>query len=332
MWLVTGHCGLVGSAVQRELLARDAALDVAVASRDQVDLRDEWAVRGWFDETRPRFVVHSAGRVGGIQANRSAPVDFFYDNTLMHVTVLRAAWQVGVEKLLYLGSSCIYPRDCPQPIREEYLLSGPLEPTNEAYAIAKISGLMSCRFYRRQYGCNFISAMPTNLYGPRDNFSLENSHVLPALMRKFHDAKCRGDSQVVVWGTGKPRRELLHVDDLAAACLFLMEHYDEEQPINVGTGEDVSIAELADRVRAVVYPEAELVFDTTKPDGTPRKLLDVSRIHDLGWRHQIDLQDGIERTYQWFVENLASDNVRLEPLGPTRTRSMPLISRGGGTA
>ncbi len=232
------------------------------------------------------------GLVGGIHANRSRPVDFFRENTLIHMSVLRAAWQSGVKKLLYLGSSCIYPRDCPQPIREEYLMTGPLESTNEAYAVAKISGLLSCKFYRQQHGCNFISAMPTNLYGPNDNFDLDSSHVLPALIRKFHDAKVRGDSSVTVWGTGKPRREFLHVDDLAAACLFLMEHYDDEQTINVGSGQDVSIAELADLVRAIVYPEATVRYDTSKPDGTPRKLLDVSRIHDLGWRHQIELEQG----------------------------------------
>jgi GDP-L-fucose synthase len=219
---------------------------------------------------------------------------------MLHATVLRAAWRTGVAKLLYLGSSCIYPRDCPQPIREEYLLTGPLEKTNEAYAIAKIAGLKSCEAYRRQYGCNFISAMPTNLYGPNDNFDLASSHVLPALIRKFHDCRVNNESRVVIWGTGKPRREFLHVDDLADACLFLLDAYNEESTINVGTGEDLTIQELAEAVRDVVCPGAELAFDPKMPDGTPRKLLDVSRLHSLGWRHKTSLLDGITSTYEWF--------------------------------
>ncbi|OYV89217.1 MAG: GDP-fucose synthetase [Acidobacteria bacterium 21-70-11] len=222
---------------------------------------------------------------------------------MIHATVVHAAYREGVRKLLYLGSSCIYPRECPQPMREESLLTGPLEPTNEPYAVAKIAGIKLCQAYRRQYGCDFISAMPTNLYGPGDNFDLSSSHVLPALIRKFHDAKTAGRFEVVVWGTGAPRREFLHVDDLADACLFLMERYDEDIHLNVGTGEDLSIRELAEMVAAVVYPEGRLVFDASKPDGTPRKLLDVSRLHALGWRHRIELRAGIEATYSWFREH-----------------------------
>jgi GDP-L-fucose synthase len=225
---------------------------------------------------------------------------------MLHATVLRAAWQNKVRKLLYLGSSCIYPRDCPQPIKEEYLLTGPLEPTNDAYAIAKIAGVKSCEAYRRQYGCRFISAMPTNLYGPEDNFDLSSSHVLPALIRRFHEAKRAESPEVVVWGTGAPRREFLHVDDLARACLFLLERYDEPQTINVGCGEDIAIGELAALVRGVVYPEAEIVFDRTKPDGTPRKLLDVSRLRALGWEPRISLSEGVRRTYSWYLESSGS--------------------------
>jgi len=224
---------------------------------------------------------------------------------MIHATVVHAAWVHGVRKLLYLGSSCIYPRECPQPMREEHLLSGHLEPTNEPYAVAKIAGITLCRSYRRQYGCDFISAMPTNLYGPNDNFDLSSSHVLPALIRKFHDARVAGRGEVVIWGTGAPRREFLHVDDLADACLFLMERYDGDTHLNIGCGEDLSIRELAELVRDVVYPEARLTFDATKPDGTPRKLLDVSRIHALGWRHRIPLREGVEQTYRWFLHNEA---------------------------
>jgi GDP-L-fucose synthase len=304
---VTGHRGLLGSAVRRAYVAKNG-VEPLVCPRTEVDLRDHWAVENWFAENRPNHVIHCAGTVGGILANDSRPVDFFYDNSLMHQTVLRAAQMFGVDKLLYVGSSCIYPRDCPQPIREEYLLTGTLEPTNAAYALAKISGVMSCQFYRKQYASNFISAMPTNLYGPHDNFDLNSSHVLPALIRKFHEAKLQGDSHVTVWGSGKPRREFLHVDDLADACLFLMEHYNEPMPINVGTGEDLTIAELADVVRMIVYPEAKIAFDRSRPDGTPRKLLDVSRIHALGWKHRIDLEPGIRKTYAWFVQSQLGDD------------------------
>ena len=294
---------MVGSAIVR-CLERNGFTNLLTATRAELDLRDPATVDQWFRQARPEYVLHAAGTVGGIQANSTRPAEFMYDNLMIHATVLRSAWQHPVKKLLYLGSSCIYPRDCPQPMREEDLLSGPLEPTNEAYALAKITGLKSCQYYRQQYGCNFVSAMPTNLYGTNDNFDLESSHVLPAMINKFHQAKLAGSPEVSIWGSGSPQRELLHVEDLAEACLFLLENYEEPQTINVGTGQDVSIAELAALVGQIVYPEAKLVFDRDKPDGTPRKLLDVTRIHHLGWKHQIELADGIRSTYQWFLENL----------------------------
>ena len=302
---VAGHSGLVGSAVLRRL-EREGFTNVLTATRDQLDLRDQAAVNYWFQANRPEYVYLVAGTVGGIFANSTRPAEFIYDNMMIHATVVHAAHLFEVEKLLYLGSSCIYPRACPQPMREEYLLSSPLEPTNESYAVAKIAGIKLCQAYRRQYGRDFISAMPTNLYGPNDNFDLESSHVVPAMIRRFHDAKLESRDQVVIWGTGNPRREFLHVDDLADACLFLMRNFDEESHINVGTGEDMTIRELAELVGEVVYPEAQLVFDTTKPDGTPQKLLDVSRLHDLGWKHSIDLREGVELTYGWFQDNVDS--------------------------
>ncbi len=301
-FFVSGHRGLVGSAVCRRLAA-DGYQNVLTATREELDLCDQAAVSQWFALHRPEYVVHVAGKVGGIEANRSRPAEFLYDNLMIHATVLRAAWKNETKKLLYLGSSCIYPRACDQPIKEEYLLTGPLEETNEAYAIAKIAGLMSCQAYRRQYGCDFISAMPTNLYGPNDNFDLTTSHVLPALIRKFYEAKLAGAQEVVVWGSGTPKREFLHVDDLASACLFLLNHYEDEQTINVGTGQDVTIRELAELVGRVVYPDSRIVFDTTKPDGTPRKLLDVSRLSALGWRYAIELEEGVRRTFEWFLEH-----------------------------
>ena len=299
---VAGHAGLVGSAVTRRLRAGGYA-NLLTAERDELDLRDQGAVDRWFTDNRPEYVFLVAGTVGGILANSTRPAEFIYDNMMIHATVVQAAYREGARKLLYLGSSCIYPRECPQPMKEEYLLTGPLEPTNEPYAVAKIAGIKLCQAYRRQYGCDFISAMPTNLYGPNDNFDLTSSHVLPALIRKFHDAKAGGRAEVVIWGTGSPRREFLHVDDLADACLFLMERYDENIHINVGTGEDLSIRELAEMVRDVVFPQARLVFDASKPDGTPRKLLDVSRLRALGWKHRISLRDGIASTYRWFLDN-----------------------------
>jgi GDP-L-fucose synthase len=305
---VAGHRGLVGSAITRRL--EDAGFaDLLRATREQLDLRDQAAVNYWFRANRPEYVILAAGTVGGIVANSTRPAEFIYDNMLIHATVVHAAHMYGVKKLLYLGSSCIYPREAPQPMPEEALLTGPLEPTNEAYAIAKIAGIKLCESYRRQYGCNFISAMPTNLYGPNDNFDLNASHVVPALIRKFHEAKLKGEPRVAIWGTGTPRREFLHVDDLADACLFLMERYDEQRHVNVGTGEDLSIRELAEMVKGIVYPQAALEFDATKPDGMMRKRLDVSRLHALGWRHRIGLQQGIASTYAWFVENYAAARV-----------------------
>jgi GDP-L-fucose synthase len=296
---VAGHGGLVGSAVVRALQGHGCA-NVLTATRDQVDLRDQAAVNYWFRANRPEYVFLVAGTVGGILANSTRPAEFIYDNMMIHATVVHAAHVYGVRKLLYLGSSCIYPRECSQPMREEHLLTGALEPTNEAYAVAKIAGIKLCQAYRRQYGCDFISAMPTNLYGPNDNFDLTNSHVLPALIRRFHDARQRGEEEIVVWGTGSPRREFLHADDLASACLFLMDRYDEAVHVNIGTGEDLTIRELVEIVGAVVHPAARITFDASKPDGMPRKRLDVTRLHELGWRHRIALRDGIEATYEWF--------------------------------
>jgi len=298
---VAGHRGLVGSALVRKLEA-EGFTRVLSATRQQLDLRDQSAVNTWFQANRPEYVFLVAGTVGGIMANSTRPAEFIYDNLMIHATVVEASRATKVGRLLYLGSSCIYPRQCPQPIREEYLLGGQLEPTNDAYAIAKIAGIRLCRAYRQQYGCDFISAMPTNLYGPGDNFDLTSSHVVPALMRKFHDAREQGAAFATVWGSGTPRREFLHVDDLADACLFLMEHYDGDEHINVGTGEDLSIRELAEMIRDIVAPDVDIRFDASKPDGTPRKLLDVTRLHALPWRHRIALRAGLASTYQWFRE------------------------------
>jgi len=295
---VAGHGGLVGSAVLRTL-ERRGFTNILTASREQLDLRDQAAVNYWFKANRPQYVYLVAGTVGGIMANSTRPAEFLYDNLLIHATVVHASYLYGVKKLLYLGSSCIYPRMAHQPISESELLTGELEPTNEPYAIAKISGIKLCESYRKQYGCNFISAMPTNLYGPNDNFDLESSHVLPALLRRFHEA--RPDKTVTIWGSGTPRREFLHVDDLADACLFLMDNYAGLGHINVGTGVDVSIRELAEMIRTVVAPESTLAFDLEKPDGTPRKLLDVSKLRALGWEAKIPLDQGIASTYQWFL-------------------------------
>lgn len=299
---VAGHRGLAGSAIFRRLQA-EGFVNLLTASRQELDLRDQIAADAWFERNRPEYVFLAAGTVGGILANSTRPAEFLYDNLMIVGTVVHAAYRTGVLKLLYLGSSCIYPRECPQPIKEEYLLTGPLEPTNEYYALAKIAGVRLCQAYRKQYGCQFISAMPTNLYGPGDDFDLESAHVLPALLRKCHEAGTRGGGPVVVWGTGRPRREFLHVDDLADACLFLMRHYESEDPINVGTGKDLTIRELAERIRDIAAPQSELIFDSSKPDGMPRKLLDVSRLHALGWRHRIELDAGLRSVYSWFREN-----------------------------
>ena len=307
---VAGHRGLVGSAIVRRLEA-DGFADLRTVGRDALDLRDQAAVDVWFDAERPRYVFLVAGTVGGIHANSTRPAEFLYDNLMIHSTVVQAAHRTGVDKLLYLGSSCIYPRHADQPITEEALLAGPLEPTNEGYALAKIAGIKLCETYRRQYGDDFISAMPTNLYGPGDNFDLEGGHVLPALMRRFHEAREAGDGSVAVWGTGTARREFLHVDDLADACLFLMDRYSEIGHVNVGTGVDLTIRELAETVRDLVHPEGKLVFDTSRPDGMPRKVLDVSRLTDLGWTATTSLADGLADTYRWYLEAAQRGTLRL---------------------
>jgi GDP-L-fucose synthase len=318
---VAGHRGLVGSAIVRRLEAEGFG-NLLLAGREQLDLRDQAAVDYWFRANRPDYVFLVAGTVGGILPNSQRPAEFIYDNLMIHATVVHAAHHFGVKKLLYLGSSCIYPRESPQPMTEAELLAGPLEPTNEAYAIAKIAGIKLCAAYKQQYGCNFISGMPTNLYGPHDNFDLETSHVLPALIRRFHEAKLRGDDQVVMWGSGSPRREFMHVEDLADACLFLMRHYEGDSHVNIGTGEDISIRELAEQVRDLVHPGAEIVLDASKPDGMPRKLLDVSLLHELGWRHRTGLAEGIASTYAWLVEHY--DEVATPADAPT----IPLRSVG----
>jgi len=298
---VAGHRGLVGSAVLRRLKA-EGFVNLVIRTRDELDLRDQAAVNRFFEEERPEYVFLSAAKVGGILANSTYPADFIRDNLQIQTNVIDAAYRSGSKKLLFLGSSCIYPKHAPQPMKEEHLLTGPLEPTNEWYAIAKIAGIKMAQAYHRQYGFNTISLMPTNLYGPGDNFDLETSHVIPALIRKFHEAKVRGEPHVVVWGTGKPRREFLHVDDLADAAVFLMRNYDGEAFVNVGVGQDISIRELAELIREVVGFEGEIRFDTSKPDGTPRKLLDVSKLNALGWRARIPLREGLRQTYQWYVE------------------------------
>jgi GDP-L-fucose synthase len=301
---VAGHHGLVGSALVREL-ERRGQRDLLLRSRAELDLCNQAAVEAFFRDTQPAQVYLAAAKVGGIRANDTYPADFLRDNLQIQTNVIHSAWRAGVRKLCFLGSSCIYPRLAPQPIREDSLLTGPLEPTNEWYAIAKIAGIKLCQAYRRQHGFNAIALMPTNLYGPGDNFDLENSHVLPALIRRFHEAKLRGDAEVVVWGTGTPRREFLHVDDLASAVVHLMGSYDGAELVNIGCGEDVSIRELAELVARVVGYPGRLAFDPTKPDGTPRKLLDVTRLDALGWKPRIGLEEGLRGTYEWFLANQA---------------------------
>jgi len=299
---VAGHTGLVGSAVVRRLGAAEGLL---VRTMEELDLTDQRATREFFERERPDEVYLVAARVGGIQTNRAYPAEFLYQNLMIEANVIDAAWRSGVRKLLFTGSSCIYPKLAPQPIREEHLLTGPLEPTNEWYAVAKIAGIKMCQAYRRQYGFRAISAMPTNLYGPGDNFDLETSHVMPALLRKFHEAKRAGAPRVTVWGTGTPRREFLHVDDLADALVFLMERYDAEEIINVGTGEDLTIGELCAMVRDAVGYAGEIAYDASMPDGTPRKVMDVSRLRALGWAPRVGLREGIEATYRWYLEHRA---------------------------
>lgn len=293
---------MAGSAIVRRL-EQAGCSNILTVDRKSVDLRNQLQVDTWFKENRPKFVFLAAGTVGGIQANSSRPAEFLYDNMMIHATVVHASHQNDVEKLLYLGSSCIYPRMALQPMSEDQLLEGPLEPSNEPYAIAKIAGIKLCQSYRAQYGRNFISGMPTNLYGPNDNFDLESSHVLPALMRKFHEAKLNKLPSVQIWGSGTARREFLYVDDLADACLYLMRNYNENSHVNIGTGVEVSIKELAETLRDVIYPTATLEWDSARPDGTPRKLLDVKMLSDLGWSATIDLRSGIVDTYDWFAKN-----------------------------
>ena len=305
---VAGHKGLVGSAIVRKL-SSEGYSDLITRSHKELDLTRQADVEAFFRSERPGYVFLAAARVGGILANNTYPAEFIYENLMIQGNVIHESYRARVKKLLFLGSSCIYPRDCPQPMREEYLLSGKLEPTNEPYAIAKIAGIKMCQSYNRQYGTKFVSVMPTNLYGPGDNFDLQTSHALPALIRKFHEAKGRDERQVTsdktrgvvsIWGTGKPRREFLYVDDLADACLFIMNNYDEGEIINIGVGKDISIGELAELIKEIVGFEGSIQYDPSKPDGTPRKLLDVSKLESLGWRSKTSLREGIEKTYEWY--------------------------------
>jgi GDP-L-fucose synthase len=301
---ITGHRGLVGSAIVRACRAAGCG-DLLLRTHGELDLRSASAVDAFFANQRPEYVIHAAGRVGGIRANDTQPADFLRDNLQMAVNVIDCAWRHGVKKLLFLGSSCIYPKLAPQPLREEYLLTGALEPTNEGYAIAKLAGLKMAQTYRQQYGFDAITLLPTNLYGPNDNFDLEHSHVLPALLRKFDAAQRSGAQRVTIWGSGTPRREFLHVDDLADCCLFVMQHYSDAMPLNVGWGEDLSIRELAGLIARVVGFSGRLEFDASRPDGTPRKLLDVSRLRALGWRPRIELENGVRETYAWYADSLS---------------------------
>ena len=299
---VAGHRGLVGSAIVRNLQEKGFN-NIMCRTHKELDLTNQNEVRKFFEEERPEYVFLAAAKVGGIYANNTYPADFIYENLMIQNNIIKAAHDFEVKKLLFLGSTCIYPKMAPQPIKEDYLLTGSLEETNEAYAVAKIAGLEMCKFFKRQYGDNFISCMPTNLYGPNDNFDLKNSHVLPALIRKFHEAKVNNSEVVEVWGTGKPLREFLYVDDMADACVFLMENYDGEQHVNIGTGVEVSIRELAETVKEVVGFGGELVFNTNMPDGTPRKLTTVDKLNGLGWKHKVDLEEGINLAYNWFLDN-----------------------------
>ncbi|NLZ74793.1 GDP-L-fucose synthase [Candidatus Falkowbacteria bacterium] len=299
---VAGHRGLVGSAILRKLKEKGYK-NIIVKSHQELDLLNQAAVDTFFKKYKPEYVFLAAAKVGGILANKEKPAEFIYENLMIAANVINAAYKYKVKKLLFLGSSCIYPRLAPQPIKEEYLLTSPLEKTNEAYAIAKIAGLKLCEFYNRQYKTNYISVMPTNLYGPNDNFDLNSSHVLPALIRKFHDAKMKNNKSVTLWGSGRPKREFLHVDDLAEATIFLMNKYNGQEIINIGCGEDLSIKELANKVKAITGYKGKIIWDKTKPDGTPRKLLNIDKLKKLGWKPKINLDKGILGTYRWFVEN-----------------------------
>lgn len=299
---IAGHRGLVGGAIYR-LLTGLGYTNLVTRTSAELDLREHIPVKSFFEMEKPQYVILAAAKVGGIYANNTYPAEFIYDNLCIQNNIIHEAYRNGVTKLLFLGSSCIYPKNCPQPIKEEYLLTGLLEPTNEAYAIAKIAGIKLCEYYMKQYGCRFISAMPTNLYGPGDNYDLQNSHVLPALIRKFHEAKVSGADNVTIWGTGSPMREFLHVDDMARACYFLLQNYDQPEIVNVGVGHDETIADIARIIKEIVGFEGELVFDTSKPDGTLRKLMNVDRINALGWKAAIDLKEGIRMTYEDFISN-----------------------------
>jgi GDP-L-fucose synthase len=296
---IAGHRGLVGTSILR-LLKKRGYKNLVTRTSKQLDLRDQKATKKFFEKEKPEYVILAAAIAGGIYANDTYPVDFLQDNLQIQTNIISNAYKSGAKKLLFLGSSCIYPRDCPQPMKEEYLLTGPLEKTNEWYAIAKITGIKLCQAYRKQYGFNAINAMPTNLYGPNDNFDLKTSHVLPALIRKFHEAKINNQPEVIIWGTGTPRREFLYIDDLADACLFLMQNYNGEEIINIGTGEDLTIKELAELIGDIVGHDGELNFDTGKPDGTLRKLQDVTKLNNLGWKYKTSLKKGIKSTYRWY--------------------------------
>ncbi|MCB9070715.1 MAG: GDP-L-fucose synthase [Calditrichae bacterium] len=297
---IAGHRGLVGSAIARRL-ASNGFNNLVLKRSAELDLRNQAAVAAFFEKEQPEYVFLAAAKVGGILANNDYPADFIYDNLMIQSNIIHHSYRNGVKKLLFLGSSCIYPKFAPQPMKEEHLLDGKLEPTNEPYAIAKIAGIKTCQSYNRQYGTQFISVMPTNLYGPNDNFDLQSSHVLPALIRKFHEAKLAGKPAVEIWGTGSPKREFLHADDLADACVYLMQHYSDNDIVNIGVGEDIAIKDLALLIKDIVGFSGELTFDTSKPDGTPRKLLDVSKLNGLGWKAGISLRDGITQTYQWYL-------------------------------
>lgn len=299
---IAGHNGLVGSAIHR-LLKKKGYQNILTRSRKQLDLTNQQAVSRFFQRNKPEYVFLAAARVGGIKDNNDYPADFIYQNLIIQSNIIQAAYSNKAKKLLFLGSSCAYPRECPQPIKEEYLLSGPLEETNKPYAVAKIAGIITCQSFNRQFKTNYISVMPTNLYGPNDNFGLESSHALPALIRKIHDAKVKNQKEVKLWGTGKAKREFLFVDDLAEACFFLMQKYSQSDLINIGTGKDLTIKELAGIIKKVVGFKGKIVYDKTKPDGTPQKLLNVSRLHKLGWKHKTELEGGIRTTYQWFQKN-----------------------------
>ncbi|HRH22397.1 MAG TPA: GDP-L-fucose synthase [Candidatus Paceibacterota bacterium] len=300
---IAGHLGLVGSAILRKL-NKEGYTNLITKSRKELDLTDQKAVKDFFEKTKPEYVFLAAAKVGGIMANKTYPGEFISENLDIQNNIIKNSYIHGVKKLLFLGSSCIYPKLATQPIKEEYFMTGPLEPTNEAYAIAKIAGISMCQSYRKQYGADFISLMPTNLYGPGDNFTNERGHVIPALIRKFHDAKAKNLDEISAWGTGSAKREFLHSDDLADACVFLMKNYSSGDIINVGTGEDVTIKELTEKISKIVGFKGKIVWDTTKPDGAPRRLLDVEKLHTLGWKHHIELEKGLEETYEWFKKNV----------------------------